>query len=615
MKNNLISYLKKNNLTEPNQVDRLIISAYYKINKITPIHNRFILTYLINDTEQHEDKLLQELCCIINTEIKNFGFEELIQFFEFVVSPSDRVINGAIYTPQNIRKYITHQCLNKVKNINEISISDIACGCGGFLYNAAKYINKATNKCYFDIFKDNIFGIDIQGYSITRAKLLLITLAISNKEDKEEFSFNLFTDDTLSFSWKHHIENFSGFDVIIGNPPYVCSRNMPEETKEKLSLWSVCASGQPDLYIPFFQIGIELLSRNGILGYITMNSFFKSLNGRALRKYFKEKKLNISIIDFGSEQVFISKNTYTCICIIKNEISDYISYQKTESKHLPIKNKDFEYVYYSDLDSLKGWNLHNHNLMSKIESIGKPFGSIYQTRHGIATLKNDVYIFKPAREDLDYYYLQKEKTYKIEKGICRDIINSNKLSTQYSLNEIVEKVIFPYSDDDKPVLFKENYLQENFPNAYLYLLENKNILLGRDKGKRVYPNWFAFGRTQSLEKIKNKLFLPKISNTPPNSILSTDSNLMFYNGIAIVGHEKEELLFIQKIIESKIFWHYITTTSKPYSSNYYSLNGNYINNFGIHDFTNEEIEYIISEATKENIDFFIERQYGINIST
>lgn len=57
----------------------------------------------------------------------------------------------------------------------------------------------------------------------------------------------------------------------------------------------------------FFQIGIENLKSNGILGYITMNTFFKSLNGRLLRKYFQEKKLEFDIIDFGSSQIFASK--------------------------------------------------------------------------------------------------------------------------------------------------------------------------------------------------------------------------------------------------------------------------------------------------------------------
>ncbi|WP_321148049.1 Eco57I restriction-modification methylase domain-containing protein, partial [Serratia marcescens] len=156
---------------------------------------------------------------------------------------------------------------------------------------------------------DHIYGIDIQSYSVNRTKLLLTLLALSNGEDEVEFTFNIHIGDSLSFKWNTVTPLFEGFDVILGNPPYVCSRNLSPETKGLLKNWSVCSSGHPDLYIPFFQIGIENLSTNGILSYITMNSFFKSLNGRALRRYFHDNNILLKILDFGSEQIFSSKNT------------------------------------------------------------------------------------------------------------------------------------------------------------------------------------------------------------------------------------------------------------------------------------------------------------------
>jgi adenine-specific DNA-methyltransferase len=70
------------------------------------------------------------------------------------------------------------------------------------------------------------------------------------------------------------------------------------------------------------------------------------------------------------------------------------------------------------------------------------FGDLYKTRHGIATLKNDIYIFNPVKEDKDYYYLQNGSLYQIEKGICKDIVNTNKLSRAVSINKLKEKVIF-----------------------------------------------------------------------------------------------------------------------------------------------------------------------------
>ncbi len=201
----------------------------------------------------------------------------------------------------------------------------------------------------------------------------------------------------------------------------------------------------------------------------------------------------------------------------------------------------------------------------------------------------------------------------IEKAICKDILNSNKLSRSIDFDHVREKILFPYNDATKPKALTEDYLKDVYPKAYEYLSKKKTILAGRDKGKGKYEQWFAFGRTQSLEKVGNKLFFPKFSDRIPNYLVSNDNELMFYNGQAIIGHSAEEMLLIKKIMESRIFWYYIKTTSKPYSSNYYSLNGNYIKNFGIPEFSTAEIDFIINESNQHSIDSFFEDYYGVPI--
>ena len=387
---------------------------------------------------------------------------------------------------------------------------------------------------------------------------------------------------------------------------------MEEETKAKLKNWEVCKSGNTDLYIPFFQIAIENLNLNGTLGFITMNSFFKSLNGRALRDYFQRKKYAFSIIDFGSEQVFKSKCTYTCICFIENRLQDFLSYASSESKKL--KNKhSFKNINYLSLHSQKGWNLKDNKSISKIESTGIPFGKLHQTRHGIATLKNDIYIFRPVDEDEKYYYLQNGSLYRIEKEICKDIVNSNKLSREVNLSTLKEKIILPYDRQEKPKLLPEEFIKAQYPEAYKYFQNKRKVLDQRDKGNGNYENWFAFGRTQSLEKIKNKMFFPKYSDRTPSFMINSDENLLFYNGLAVVGSSYADMEVLKKVMESSVFWHYIKTTSKPYSSNYYSLNGNYIRNFGICELNETEIEFVLKETDRCILDEFFEDKYGVFI--
>ena len=612
MKQQVFKYLKSYSTT-PIDVDRLIVSAFLKINKINVCNNVFIKSLIITDDNIEECINLNNFISVIKTEISKFDLEALIEMFEFVISPSDRIINGAIYTPKNIREYIANQSFKSYNNnVNEIKIADISCGCGGFLLTASKKLKKLTKQSYSTIFKKNIFGLDIQNYSINRTKILLSVLALSEKEDAN-FTFNLFTDDALTFNWKSHLKNFNGFDMILGNPPYVCAKNLTKETIGKIQKFEVCNSGNADLYIPFFQLGIENLNQNGVLGFITMNSFYKSLNGRNLRQYFKTKSLSFKIIDFGTEQIFKSKNTYTCICIIENRVKNYIKYCKKESEFLPKREKEFDKIPYSGLNSKSGWNLYDFETISKIESTGIPFGELFNTRHGIATLKNDIFIFKPVKEDNDYFYLQNGSLFQIEKGICKDIVNTNKLSRAVTLENLKEKVIFPYDNKNKPSILEEDFVKENYPKAYKYLKQKKKILAGRDKGKGKYEQWFAFGRTQSLEKIENKLFFPKMSDRTPSFVMESDDNLLFYNGQAVIGHTDKEMVLAKKIMESKIFWYYIKNTSKPYASEYYSFNGNYIKNFGVCNLNEEELDFIINENDKTVLDRFFEEKYDIRV--
>lgn len=613
MRKQVFKYLSQCS-TQPNEVDRLIISAFLHKNNIFVKKNEFLKSFTIQENEKEKYYTLLKFISILEIEIPKFDFEELIELFEFVISPADRIINGAIYTPQNIRDFIIQQSfLSKKEILNNVKVADIACGCGGFLYSAAKQLKKKTDKSYSEIFRSQIFGLDIQPYSITRTKLLLSALALFEGEDKKEFQFNLFEGDALTFKWKESLNRFTGFDIVLGNPPYVCARNLSDEVKLSLTNWEVCKSGNPDLYIPFFQIGIECLNETGILGFITMNSFFKSLNGRALRDYFQRKSLKFKIIDFGTEQIFKSKNTYTCICLIENSKQDFIKYYRCIDKEIPKQEKVFSKIFYTGLNSNTGWNLKDNELISKIESTGVAFGDLYKTRHGIATLRNDIYIFKPVKEDKDYYYLQNGSLYQIEKGICKDIVNTNKLSREVNLKNLKEKVIFPYDNGDKAKLLDEYFIKESYPKAYLYLQNKKKLLAERDKGKGEYENWFAFGRTQSLEKVKNKLFFPKMSDRTPSYIINSDDDLLFYNGQAVIGHTKQEMILVKKIMESRLFWYYIKTTSKPYSSDYYSLNGNYIKNFGICNLDDEELEFVLNEDDRHILDTFFERKYDIDL--
>ena len=615
MTSQLLSYLRRHVSSDERTVNRLFVSAFIGSNGLEKPQSRFLAGYVI----QHEDddyRLLQEVEKRIASEYgEKINLETLVKLFEFVISPADRVVTGAVYTPKRIRERILQRCLGDkdVEELRRIRIADISCGCGGFLMDATRWIHEKTGKLYAEIYIDNIFGIDVQEYSVERTKILLSLLALSEGEDAD-FVFNLLCCDTLDFASDDWSNQYSGFDVIVGNPPYVCSRNLSDETHTKLKDYEVCGSGHPDLYIPFFQIAIEMLNDVGRLGYITMNTFLRSVNGRALRKYFRRNGCSLTIVDFRGYQVFESRNTYTCLFFNDKAVRDAGIDYTVDEQGLLIDTLPVTKVLYDDLDDDKGWALNDIEVTNAIESTGIQIKDYCPSRHGIATLSNDTYIFKPVREDRNYFYLEDgSRLFPIEKGICRNVINPNKLNTIDDLGNCYEKLIFPYQiEDGHATVISPDRMAQDYPCTLAYLETKREVLSERDKrNTSSYPQWYAFGRTQSLIMPRYKLFFPKFANKPINCAIVDDPELMLYNGLAFINTNPRKLEILKRILESDLFWRYVVANAKPYASGYYSLSGVDIKHFGIPEFTMEEEDELLAFENRDGIEQWLHGKYGI----
>lgn len=613
MKNKLFTYLKQNKLTDIEVVNKLFVSIFILSNNIKVRNNKLIYNLVIKEGDSDFGLLQKVFSEVFQGCYNSINIEDMVSLFEFVVSPADRVITGAVYTPHEIRKKIINTCLKNKSSVelHQIRIADIACGCGGFLMDAALYLHNKTNRTFADIFRENIYGIDIQNYSVVRTQILLSLLALIHGED-QNLKFNILEADTLDYKTDNWNSNFTNFNVVIGNPPYVCSRNLSEKTKQKMWEYEVCKSGHPDLYLPFFQIAIEMLLQDGEMGFITMNSFIRSVNGRSAREYFSKGKYEIYMTDFRGVQIFRGKNTYTTLFFLKkNPTSAFLYYSINETGNVK-EDTLYTRIPYEVLDNKKGWALNDFENTHKLESKGIPIADYCRYRHGIATLNNRIYIFKPIYEDDNFLYLKDgNDIFPIEKSICRNIVNSNKLNSDVTFEQIVEKIIYPYYiSNNTALIIEECIMQKEFPLAYKYLSAKRELLSKRDKGKaEKYPVWYAYGRTQSLIMPKYKLFFPKIANKPLNCSIQCDSELMLYNGIAFVCDELKTLQILQRIIESNIFWDYIVKNAKPYSSGYFSLSGVDIKKFCIPRLSMEEQEVLLSLKQKEDINKWLNQFY------
>ena len=576
MNRHIFTYLKRNELTDVGLVNRLFISAFIQHYHLMPQRNALLCKYVIAE-ESAEYEKLQAFDAQLSRYGCEYSLEDLTELFEFVISPSDRKISGAIYTPKAIRERIVDEVIRGLDQTQLLHkrFADIACGCGGFFLTIAILIHQQTGKKFADIYRDNILGVDIQPYAIERTKLLLALLALMNGED-ENFDFNLYVANSLSFDFA----SIAPIDIVVGNPPYVCARNMTDENRALLKNWKVCNAGNSNLYIPFFHIAAEIIQEGGKVGFITVNSFLTSLNGRALRDYFSEQLLDIKIVDFRGCQLFRGKSTYTCLFFLTKTESESVSYCLNPSAQLS-DSFDYGQYPYKFLNNRKGWKF---NLtVAPAEPNGITLHDFCKTRHGIATLKNKVYVFKPEGETANCYVMEKDgKQFFIEKGICRDIVNSNKFNSDVKLENIVEKVIYPYQLNEigQTVIIPEDELSETYPLAYYYLHSQRSLLAERDKGKTEhYPAWYAYGRTQSLTMPRYKLFFPKIANRKLRCVVSDDPRLLLYNGISFVDDDLDKIMTLKQVLESDAFWSFVTANAKPYSSGYYSITGQNVLNY------------------------------------
>ena len=111
-------------------INRLLVSSFLIVNDISSVDNILIKEYIVTSHNTEEFQQITEFVDLLNKENVRFGIEELIELFEFVVSPADKEVNGAIYTPKYIREYIVKETINKYlitnKELSETKFGDIA---------------------------------------------------------------------------------------------------------------------------------------------------------------------------------------------------------------------------------------------------------------------------------------------------------------------------------------------------------------------------------------------------------------------------------------------------------------------------------------------------------
>lgn len=404
-------------------------------------------------------------------------------------------------------------------------------------------------------------------------------------------------------SFKDIFQENGGFDYVVGNPPYVEVKHIkdayPIMHHYLKSEYKSAKEGKVDLLIPFIEKGMSLLNKDGKLGLVIQNRFFRTDYGENIREQITSQNILSQVVNFDCTNIFKGRITYISIMVLDKSKPEKVCYRNIEEasvEKLPLlldelppsqKSTDKFNCLESKYFNSSPWTFEDAELVLIKEQMKKnnvAFGDFASMRVGIQVLLTKAYHIKVQEIDEDKGIIRGdtglEKNIEIEIDACRAIVPNEKL---FSFKKVQADtfVIFPYdiiSGDKSPIFFDD--FTKRYPLAGKYLKKHKKAI--RLKAKQSSPDpqkWHLYTRESHLEKNYPKVVVPMTSNDLYASVVQNDfyycdnSNVNYTD---LPDKSEESLYAVASIFNSAIFSVLVRAIANKQDNGYYKMNKQYI---------------------------------------
>ena len=486
--------------------------------------------------------------------------------------------NGVVYTPLSIVRRILDGVLpENPDELGKVTLCDPACGDGAFLVPFAQRVLGSLPKRSAIRVLTKLRGYDTDKVALSRCAERLDE-ALCAWYPNDSINWNLEVRDVLDRNLYKGV--MGKFTHVVGNPPYVRIQHIGASRRNRINGKWKLEHGATDLYLLFYEIGLELLRKNGVLSYITPTSWMRSHAGSELRNMLCSEHSVSKVLDYGEHQVFEGVTAYTGIFVIRKGMQPSpIPYWKYDGNRFKraglIKFKADKTLPWIPCTSKA------RKRLEKLYSRGPKLGEIADIHVGVQTLADSVFIVKTksafGKRGKYVFCAVGENVFQFEKCILRPIVKASVMKK--GKDEVSRAIIYPY--DRNGALLPFETIKRIAPNVSKWLLHNQAKLLARDKGTFDEKYWFAWGRAVSI----TSGFGPKIISSPmnlrPNFQYCPDPGITFFSGYCVKPKNGIDPVRLLDDLNSEEMDFFIRQTSRVYQKGWMSYAKSYIENYPV----------------------------------